>query len=130
MIKRKVEIIRNHCERVNQIIVMKLRVRIFCSLISILSFFMLWRNLKNSHIHCLCEGDSETKNNQASDNQNQMASGSASAKKSEAELTGSVRVLCWIMTSPDNHKTRVGAHLIFYLLAPLSEQCSSGEVVQ
>jgi len=66
---------------------------------------MWWRSLKIGPIHCLCEGDSET-NNQASDNQNHMASSSASAKKSEEELTDSVRVLCWIMTSPENHKTR------------------------
>ena len=112
-IKKKIENIRNHCERVNQIIVMKLKFRIFCFSIFILSFFMWWRSLKIGPIHCLCEGDSET-NNQASDNQNHMASSSASAKKSEEELTDSVRVLCWIMTSPDNHKTRVGENLTFY----------------
>ena len=92
---------------------MKLKFRIFCFSIFILSFFMWWRSLKIGPIHCLSEGDSET-NNQSSDNQNHMASSSASAKKSEEELTDSVRVLCWIMTSPDNHKTRVGENLIFY----------------
>ena len=91
---------------------MKLKVRIFCFSIFILSFFMWWRSLKIGPIHCLWEGDSET-NNQASDNQNHMASSSASANKSEENLTDSVRVLCWIMTSPENHKTRVGENQIF-----------------
>ena len=100
----------NHCERDNQTMMMKLRFRIFCLSILFFLFLMFWRNVKIDHTHCHYEGDSET-NNQVSDNKSYIVSGGAEAEqeKSEQELTTRVRVLCWIMTSPDNHRTRVRA---------------------
>ena len=100
----------NHCERDKQTMIMKLRFRIFSLLIFLFLFLILWRNVKIDHTHCHYEGESET-NNLVRDNRSYFMSAGAEAaqEKSEKELADSVRVLCWIMTSPDNHRTRVGA---------------------
>ena len=100
----------NHCERDKQTMIMKLRFRILSLSIFLFLFLILWRNVKINHTHCHYEGDSET-NNQVRDNRSYIVSASAEAaqEKSEEGLTERVRVLCWIMTSPDNHRTRVGA---------------------
>ena len=100
----------NHRERDNQTMIMKLRFRIFCLSILLFLFLMLWRSAKINHTHCHYEGDSGT-NNLVSGNKSYIVSAGAEAAQAKSEKELTVRVLCWIMTSPENHKTRVGAKL-------------------
>ena len=105
------------CEKDNQTMIMKLRFRIFCLSILLFWFLMLWRNVKINHTNCHNEGDSETNNLVSNNIRHGVSASSKEAQaKSEEELTERVRVLCWIMTSPDNHKTRVRAKHDFSFL--------------